>query len=303
MSKDQPLQSRDAIRVAALASGLDRSCAWVFAIIGYWSQIKGGTAIGSGPKWQWRNYDEIASEIGYSRKTVGKAVGRLTDLGLIEVKRIWNPSRPGQNVNAFRLTETARDIFNLKIPKEQDQLSQEVIAEKEPSSASDEKDALVPMTHGEVAMIKEPSLELQGYTAIDSHASESMAAANPILKWFGDEFTEGVWWDQLSDEHVTSFWLGYKQLIEDVFGHCVGLINAKRKQWLSDYLKMFRSEGYSPSVAADALILICQNWNDFAAVLSSYEGKPDFIKKFHPDPYTLGVFPHVILDFWKWYDS
>lgn len=299
MTKEQTLQSRDAIRVAALANGLDRSCAWVFAIIGYWSQIKGGIAIGNGPKWQWRNYDEIAAEIGYSRKTVGKAVGKLTEMGLIEAKRIWNPSRPGQNVNAFRLTETARDIFNLKIPKGQDQWSQEVTSETELMSASAEKAAPLPTPHNEIAMIKEPTLELQGYTAIDSHASESMAAAYPHLKLFGEEYAEGVWWDQLSEDYVASFWYGYKQLVEEIFGQSIGLINAKRKQWLSDYLKMFRSEGYFPCAAAVALIVICQNWDDFAMVLSFYEGKPDFIKKFHPDPYTLGVFPHVVLDFWK----
>ena len=131
MTKKTDLQSKDNLRATALANGVPRASAWVFSIIAFWSQMKGGMSIGPGLKWQWRNYGEIAAELGYSTKTVGKAVRDLIGRDLVEVRRTWNPTKSGQNVNAFRVTAKARAFYKLKKPLGDDPIALLANSEKE----------------------------------------------------------------------------------------------------------------------------------------------------------------------------
>ena len=100
----------------ALAAGLKRSSAVVFAILGYWAQVPGGVKKGKGLPWKWRNYDEIAVVSGYGATTVQRAVKQLKSEQLIETRRMFNPSKPGETVNGFRLTNKGYITLELPIP-------------------------------------------------------------------------------------------------------------------------------------------------------------------------------------------
>lgn len=113
MTADGKMVPKDQLRKKALANGVPRNQAWVLAIMAFFSQWKGGVTLGAGPPWQWREYRDIAEETGYSIKSVGRAVASLKSQKLIEVRRIWNPCKTGQSVNAFRITASARAMLQL----------------------------------------------------------------------------------------------------------------------------------------------------------------------------------------------
>lgn len=100
----------------AIVGGLPRATAVVLGILGYWAQVPGGCKKGPGQPWKWRTYQEIAESSGYSVSTVGRSVKRLKAEQLLQTKRMFNPSRPGETVNGFRLTSQAYIILGLPVP-------------------------------------------------------------------------------------------------------------------------------------------------------------------------------------------
>lgn len=103
---------KDELRRRALAGGLNRSVADVFSIVAYWDQIPGGV-VRAGLRWKWRNYSELMGETGYARMTIQRAVKCLRNMALVTTTRIFNPSRPGENVLAFRLTEKGYELLEM----------------------------------------------------------------------------------------------------------------------------------------------------------------------------------------------
>jgi hypothetical protein len=297
MSAKTDLISKDAIRSCAISKGLTRPQAWVVAIIGFWSQTKGGVEIGKGMKWQWREYAEMSAEIGYSTKSVGRAVAELKDAGIIEVKRIWHPTKPGRSLNAFRMTWKGRSLLGIPSPYEASQLGKVALFEKDKGAVSSQHLCPNQGGHDGAAKYIGQTETKTVNSATDSHASETGAEA--VLEKFGKEYLHGGGWNQITKDAVYRLWLGYKWLIRDAFDKSVGSYNAKREQWLIEYLKVFREEGYSPWHSVVALAMVATQWSSFAEVLATFEGKPHFAMKEYPDPYTLGVYGHVVLEFFR----
>lgn len=301
MPTKQNFVSKDSIRTKAISAGMARPQAWVFAIIAFWSQHKGGVQIGSGHKFQWRDYKEISDEIGYSTKSVGRAVSALGASGLIEFRRIWHPVKLGQSVNAFRLTMKGRKLLDLPWPSLDDLSPQNSLFEKDKNAVPKGTPGLILQSHPEASM----NMEHTGKMAVDSatHSQVGDSAAETIKERFGKEYLPGGSWSKISKEHVYNLWKGYKWMIRDVFSKPVGNYNAKREQWLIDYLRVFEQEDYRPVDAIIALAKACTDWSSCGEILATYEGKPHFAAKEYPDPYTLGVYGHVFLDFYVNYEN
>ena len=100
----------------ALDAGLRRSLAVVLAVLGYWAQVPGGVKKGKGLPWKWRNYQEIGAVSGYSSVTIQRAVRQLKSEQLLETRLMFNPAKPGQTVNGFRLTGSGYALLGLPIP-------------------------------------------------------------------------------------------------------------------------------------------------------------------------------------------
>lgn len=289
--------SKDQIRARAISKGLARPQAWVIAIIAYWSQHKGGVNIGTGGKWQWRGYDEIAAEIGYSTKSVGRAVAELKGAGLVEVQRIWHPTKLGQSVNAFRLTKKARELFNLPWPGMCNLIPQQGLFEKDNPSHPNPTNSHFLDSQLALSKYIGHTVEKTGNSAADSHVSETVAAL--FLQKFGKDYMPEANWNKFTKETIYNLWCGYKWLIRNAFDKAVGNYNAKREQWLIDYLRVFEGEGYAPWDSICALAIAISEWSSFAEILATNEGKPHFVHKDYPDPYTLGVYGHLILEFYR----
>jgi hypothetical protein len=88
----------------------------VIGILGYWAQVPGGVKKDKGLPWKWRTYEEMGAAAGYSISTIARAVKQLKSHRLIETKRMFNPSKPGQTVNGFRLLAKGYEIVRLAIP-------------------------------------------------------------------------------------------------------------------------------------------------------------------------------------------
>lgn len=99
------------------------------------------------------------------------------------------------------------------------------------------------------------NMEQTGKIAVDSatHSQVGDSAAETIKERFGKEYLPGGSWKKISKEHVYNLWKGYKWMIRDVFSKPVGNYNAKREQWLIDYLRVFEQEDYRP---VDAIIAL-----------------------------------------------
>ena len=262
--------SKDSIRATAISKGMARPQAWVIAIIAYWSQHKGGVQIGTGHKWQWRGYGEIAAEIGYSTKSVGRAISELKQAGFVDVRRIWHPSKLGQSINAFRLTKQGRDFFKLPWPGLENLIPQQGLFEKDKSADPTQTPWHILQSQPATSKYIEHTEKKTGNSAPHSHASETVAEL--VFKKFGKEYLPGSGWNKITKEAVYCLWRGYKWIIRDTFDKSVGNYNAKREQWLMDYLRVFEEEGYTPWDSVSALATAVAKWSEFAAVLATHEG-------------------------------
>lgn len=304
MTTKQNLVSKDVIRTRALSSGLARPQAWVMAILGYWSQMKGGVLIASGQKWQWREYAEIAAETGYSTKTIGRTVADLKASGLIEVKRIWHPNKPGTSLNAFRITDEARTLLDIPMPDIAFQFGNGGKLEKDKMSDGLETSWPNLTDHSGPTINTEPYKNQASESSIDTH----VGGATPqfIKKRFGKDFLKDSKWESLDQNSLYNFWQGYKWLMKDKFNTLVGVYNKKREYWIKDYLDAFCIEQYSPWDALNALLYALQNWDEFNKLLQAIKGQPEYFGINCPDPYTLGVYGHVFLEFYTgktWADT
>lgn len=289
------LTSKDELRQAALSGGLPRLESWVLAIVGFWSQVEGGVAIGPGPKWQWREYAEISKETGYGAKSIGRAVKSLADQGLIEVKRIWNPVKLGQSVNAFRVTALGCSLLLLNTTKKCPPNGHS--GGSEPDNEALPTSALEPDGMDE----NDPSINILTNNLQTEKQTDTSQGENEYppsdYKIFQEEF-EKENWNDLGVEHEYVFWRGYKFLIRSRCKLPVGTRTAKCKLWISQYLSVFREEGLPPYYAVNALLFSVYQWDDFRIELLFAQKTPDWMPdKTHPEPFDLGVYGHIFLTY------
>lgn len=280
--------SMDAIRAASLKAGLSRAEAWVFAIIGYWEQVEGGKKMGPGFSWRWRTYDDIGSAIGYSTKSVQRAIKALTQKDLIQVRRIHNPTRPGQTVNAYRLRSKGRATIDEAVAKG----TAPPARSGPPRQAVPEETGCPVRTGQSVSSHKQDTNQNTG-----TITKQRERKAADISCW--DCFREkGEVWEDLRPDDERWFWAGYSKLIKLGFNETIGSINLTRQGWVRDYLSMFKDGGFSPEDAVQAVALAIYEWDDVGVQLLNENTKmPEWRwARRYPHPYDLGVLGHIIFN-------
>lgn len=285
------MADQSTLRARALAAGLSRAPAWVGGIIAFWSQAKGGVAI-DGIVWRFRSHAEIATELGYGEKTVGRAVADLRKLGLLHVRRIWHPMKPGQSVNAYALTKAGLQLFQ---PKEATKGVQF------PQGGACEADILVPSklsqfddqsTHPAPVINSANNSEIEASQATAlSHVGESVGEDYDVSLFA--EYEKSKSWSQVDENVRHVLFRAFKRLVKARFGASVGNYGPKQAEWMSQYLGPFEEAGLEPVYAGAALLRAVWDWDEFRLYLAKAQGKP---AKPFPRPYDLGIYGHEFMN-------
>jgi hypothetical protein len=294
------MANKDELRKAAFSAGLPRAEAWVLAALGFWSQAKGGVVI-QGETWRWRDASEVADETCLSKRTVSRVIGALKVGGLIRVRRIWHPMKPGKNVNAFIVTQLGMSkLQTTNTPKGHNQSGHPVSTDHAIPASSTMSSAPVGTGHEGAIMNSVLPTEKSKKPAAVSQVGE-MAAELP--EWTSYKCFNQEEWEIWTEETVESFWNVYKRLVRERFEYNIGSSNKQRIQWMNDYLGIFKEEALGPIDAIMALLVAMDDWSNFSIELAAAQGKSEWLCKSHPDPYDLGMFGNVFFHFFKYNHS
>lgn len=290
------MANKDELRKAAFSAGLPRAEAWVLATLGFWSQAKGGVAI-QGETWRWRDASEVADETCLSKRTVSRVIGALKAGGLIRVRRIWHPTKPGKNVNAFIVTQLGMSKLQTtntpKVHNQSGHLFSTDHAIPAPSAMTS-----APVGTGHEGTIKNSVLPTK-HSEKPAAVSQVGETAADLKDWNSYPCLNQEDWDLWTEETVESFWQVYKRLVRERLNFNPGPSNKQRMKWMESYLSVFHEEQESPLFAFQALVLAIDDWDAFSKTLANDQGKSEWLCKPYPDPYDLGNFGNTFLHYCK----
>ncbi len=293
--------SQNSIFQQALQWGLQRAQAEVVAHLAYWEQMEGGREV-KGHTMRWRTVREIGSAVGYSPRTVTRALQFLREAGFIESQVIWSPTDIGTRVNAFRLLAKGQDLLRQ---------THEIRSKRrgrKGRSGSGEGDAVADANpsirrarngHGGAIKYSEPiqeaymelaTLSMEGENLF--HMLEAEELQEEDLKgWFGEFLNCGGY----AGKRERLFWSGLQTAVEHLTGKQIEGWSPEIGKRVARYLDHFvgtRSQRFGALDAPAAAVWAMLNPERFASDVENATGRRP--TGFGASSYQLGASGFVL---------
>lgn len=287
---------------AAMRQGLKRPVAQVLAVIVYWHQIEGGRQI-KGRRMRWRTAREIGEEVGYSERSVTRALAELRAEAFIESQVIWSPSNVGTRVNAFGLLQRGVALLDaIERPEKRgrnrqiDQFDGDSLARSGPTSP--------PVRERRTGRIKYSEQDQETGTELGTlpQAGESLfhlfgmedLQEEAIGRWFS-EYLRGV--NLTKEGFPRAFWTGLEIAVEELGRRRIEPWSEEIGKRVEKFLSNFapsRAVKFSPFDAPAAAVWAMLNPDRFAMSVECDTGRRP--TGLGASSYQLGANGHVLVN-------